>query len=637
MAISPKTNCGNNSIYLFWYSIISDRRIMLFTHVVQHLIIVFIQMQVITAEIRMDVDNTAVDFADLLYPCQRFRPGQSANANGHSHKKKESAYLKLNQRNLRTILESQSESARKKTSHDDVGKFNNESNRLLQELIFMDNILPSNNIFEPINEIGKFAGVHFDSPNVDETVVDSTIAEGPPTEIPTASPTFEPWVVKRLPHIEPINSFRHEMLLRPVIENLRKYPNFKIYVQNHTNIDPSKLKGDMIEGEDQPETLSEIAEKMPGSVWRPSPHRPPYALFDINSHHTRLTMCEQDKYFLDNNFLWERMRNRRLVFIGDSVTRYQYLDLVYFLTYKRWNRDLRLVNERQYGNWTEFFESTNGQFNPPNRKVNELCECHRTTCCGTWHLNENRKYINEELNAIVWFFTWFGDVSVPHGHFDVRKDIQPLECMPSNCHEFATNKAWKANSTAEFLYTFALYHRPDHIILNTGLHTPMDGRNSLFVREAKEWRKLVMMLQHAQEQEDDELEEGAARLPRTKFVYKSVTSLVQDDHVADQRDSDFGALELAAHGVWDYWDVASMVYELYVIYRKLETAYNFYHGIGIVGNDTAQTGEINAASISSTSLSNRGFGWDPTHYTPWVYREINRVMIMKLYSNISVS
>ncbi len=72
-----------------------------------------------------------------------------------------------------------------------------------------------------------------------------------------------------------------------------------------------------------------------------------------------MTWCEHDKQLLDhipikggtngtasgNDFLWNSMRNRRLMFVGDSVTRYQYLDLIYFLTNKKFNHELKLINE----------------------------------------------------------------------------------------------------------------------------------------------------------------------------------------------------------------------------------------------------------------------------------------------------
>ena len=109
-------------------------------------------------------------------------------------------------------------------------------------------------------------------------------------------------------------------------------------------------------------------------VWKPSLHHPPYAYFDLKTYKTRLTWCANDEQILQtsptpstvpdvppshitptnthsssepsydstipdthsttdhhhSNFLWNSMKHRRLLFLGDSVTRYQYLDLICF-------------------------------------------------------------------------------------------------------------------------------------------------------------------------------------------------------------------------------------------------------------------------------------------------------------------
>ncbi len=41
----------------------------------------------------------------------------------------------------------------------------------------------------------------------------------------------------------------------------------------------------------------------------------------------------------------------------------------------------------------------------------------------------------------------------------------------------------------------------------------------------------------------------------------------------DQGEYDLMALELAAHGLWEYWDVSTVIYHLYLVYRKVELPY----------------------------------------------------------------
>ena len=67
-----------------------------------------------------------------------------------------------------------------------------------------------------------------------------------------------------------------------------------------------------------------------------SKYHTPSVLFDRETNKTRLTWCELEKDNRNNIRLWESMRNRRILFVGDSLIRFQYLDLVYFLIHKRW-------------------------------------------------------------------------------------------------------------------------------------------------------------------------------------------------------------------------------------------------------------------------------------------------------------
>lgn len=56
-----------------------------------------------------------------------------------------------------------------------------------------------------------------------------------------------------------------------------------------------------------------------------------------------------------------RPRNLRIAFIGDSLTRYMYLSLVYFLRWGRWesNEDSpTMVQEKQFVSWFDFYSYT---------------------------------------------------------------------------------------------------------------------------------------------------------------------------------------------------------------------------------------------------------------------------------------
>jgi len=81
----------------------------------------------------------------------------------------------------------------------------------------------------------------------------------------------------------------------------------------------------------------------------------------------------------------DRPRNLRLVFLGDSVTRYQYLSLVYFLRHGRWfdhrvSERNNLVHAHSFHHplhphedWNEFFLQSNRMLYPM-----EVCDCLRS-------------------------------------------------------------------------------------------------------------------------------------------------------------------------------------------------------------------------------------------------------------------
>ncbi len=299
----------------------------------------------------------------------------------------------------------------------------------------------------------------------------------------------------------------------------------------------------------------------------------------------------------EQSILWEIMRNRRLMFIGDSLTQYQYITLTAFLTKEEWPTDERLVNEHYYtsGGWTEFYQNSTAF-----HQGMELCECYHGN--SLQDIMENRKYYNSKLNTTIWYFRWCGDNSLPHGHFSVEHDIQPLDCMPANCKQSATDHSWIVKSAAEFILQFAIAQQPDHVIMNTGAHVALNGKNEMSVREGKYWRS------HYQ---------NRLQAP-TKFIFKSTTLHYSDKELTDNREKDFLAYQFAASGLWEYWYIAAVIYELYIVYRKLELPYYYYR-------------EEEKDVEKEKHFKQRGFTWDPGHYYPWVYNELNKFLIRKYY------
>ncbi len=101
-------------------------------------------------------------------------------------------------------------------------------------------------------------------------------------------------------------------------------------------------------------------------------------------------------------------RNLNILFLGDSLTRYQYLDLVYFLKYGNWvdpADEPNLLLEKQHESWIDFYNYTNGQLQPY-----EECDCFRDGIDNNMRfIIENRYFRDEERNNTVTYLQKFGD------------------------------------------------------------------------------------------------------------------------------------------------------------------------------------------------------------------------------------
>ena len=133
-------------------------------------------------------------------------------------------------------------------------------------------------------------------------------------------------------------------------------------------------------------------------------------------------------------------RNLNIIFAGDSLSRYQYLDLVYFLKHGSWvdpSEKPNYLKERDYANWTRYYNMTNYKLKPY-----EECDCFRAP--GRLFLYkrskilENRYFLDNERNNSVIYLQKFGDdffksswnltdIHKPHGNLiNNLTDFKPI-------------------------------------------------------------------------------------------------------------------------------------------------------------------------------------------------------------------
>lgn len=131
----------------------------------------------------------------------------------------------------------------------------------------------------------------------------------------------------------------------------------------------------------------------------------------------------------------------RLVMIGDSLTRYQYLSLVYFLKNGVWihpnGTDQSLVKEDFFSGWSDFYNATNTALAPM-----EYCDCYRPDVAESRYkieTVENRFFYDKEHDNRVIFITAFGHMMPMHGRWNASTALSFL------------SEPWQHNSAAALL------------------------------------------------------------------------------------------------------------------------------------------------------------------------------------------
>lgn len=168
--------------------------------------------------------------------------------------------------------------------------------------------------------------------------------------------------------------------------------------------------------------------------------------------------------------------NARIAFVGDSVVRYQYLNLGYHVKYgkepplelmqKVLTKDIIQGNssaskeETYHRAWEHFYKRSSQLLET------EQCDCYRRRFDDT--VNENRYLEIPDRNASFSFF-WLGGHGL-HGH---SRDLncEPGTCGPPFSWEHRLNSSSAASGVGSFLIEVLMEQRPPltHVVFGTSL------------------------------------------------------------------------------------------------------------------------------------------------------------------------
>jgi GDSL/SGNH-like Acyl-Esterase family found in Pmr5 and Cas1p len=100
--------------------------------------------------------------------------------------------------------------------------------------------------------------------------------------------------------------------------------------------------------------------------------------------------CTLQRFDDDRDAVLSLLRGKHLVLVGDSLTRYQYLSLVYFIESANWTSDYpNQTWEKDFKSWNHFY-----QVITTANTASNMCICNAQQCTDTARMYFKRSYIS---------------------------------------------------------------------------------------------------------------------------------------------------------------------------------------------------------------------------------------------------
>lgn len=163
------------------------------------------------------------------------------------------------------------------------------------------------------------------------------------------------------------------------------------------------------------------------------------------------------------------LRGRRIAFVGDSVTRYQYTNLAHFLAHGDWYSAPPIFEyEKEWPSWVAYYEGTSARL--VTSSAYEKCDCVREN--QNWH--ENRIYHDFEMNVTISFTQHFEGAGSTRGldplHLSMSDCIEQVGCLQGGCSPGrCSGTEWEVHGYMDLLHHVVASLRPDTLIFNSGL------------------------------------------------------------------------------------------------------------------------------------------------------------------------
>ena len=175
----------------------------------------------------------------------------------------------------------------------------------------------------------------------------------------------------------------------------------------------------------------------------------------------RMTMTLRERVAETDSWL-------KIAFIGDSLTRYQYLSLVNYAhrgTYVPNGQRPNPMLEKSYPSWRAFYKDTNQLLEPF-----EVCDCNRPQKWNIDQTYENRHYLDKHSRISISYIQAFGNRNL-HGHFaaeDIHRINLTMQDVFNNYSHALLPAKWAYDWPGALNYVARLHPKPTHVLLNAG-------------------------------------------------------------------------------------------------------------------------------------------------------------------------
>jgi hypothetical protein len=296
---------------------------------------------------------------------------------------------------------------------------------------------------------------------------------------------------------------------------------------------------------------------------------------------------------IDHGFARSCLSGSSILFIGDSLTRYQYLSLVHYLATGLWTSEHpRNEVEREHNSWEDFYQTTT------QRNLYEVCDCHREK--GAWGIVgpktvENRYFSwnNISITYIQYFSEKLGGVKLHDREWltaacQSAANASCQSCAPGSCNEKNGLFIRLGDILGhEVLLQLVQRTKPTDIVINVGFH----DMGWLAVHAATLGR-ISREVQSALPTHNIRFHWKTTTYPKGGRRFDAEEANPAENRAAEilTRDYDWK--------VFDLWDLTKTLHSTMQSQKRLNSMY-----------------------------------FDSLHYLPWVYAHQNRAFLLHLCKN----